>query len=541
VNQTGVPIRSVHVETPNGRDYEVRSMKFDRAFKAEMLDAEHGYRIFALQHALAPGQSMQFSFDVAFRPRGFRHGGAQTLVVRNGSYFDRRLLPFIGYQRGFEVSDAAQRKRFGLPPQAPIPGPGDAAARQFWSRFRDGDRMHVETIVGTAADQIAVVPGMLRRTWTEGGRRYFHYSSRIPETFAASVFSAKYAVAKGRWKDVDLEIFHHPPHGANLDRMMSGMQAALDYYTSAFGPYPYGELRIVEVPPYSFNGRAFPSAIGLSEPNFITRTGPGLVDLTFFGTAHEVAHQWWGGQVRPAYAKGRGFVSESLANYSAMLVTEKTLGPAEARRVYDYQMNRYLQKRGETGRDVPLLEVDDHPHVSYGKGAVALYTLREHIGTDAVNGALRRFLEKYRGSGPPYATSLDLYAELRAVTPPSLYPLLTDLFETMTLWDVKTQSAAARRLPDGRYEVTLEIIAQKLRADSIGVETPTPMNDLVEVGVFASGRDDAIYLVRHRIRAGKQTLHIIVPQEPSRAGVDPNRKLIERERGDNVVEVQTGG
>ena len=148
-----------------------------------------------------------------------------------------------------------------------------------------------------------------------------------------------------------------------------------------------------------------------------------------------------------------------------MLVTEKVLGPAEARRVYDYQMNRYLQQRGETGKDVPLLEVDDHPHVSYGKGAVALYTLREHIGAEAVNGALRRFLEKYRGSGPPYPTSLDLYAELRAVTPPSLHSLLTDLFETMTLWDVKTQSAAARRLPDGKYEVTLEVMAQKLRAD----------------------------------------------------------------------------
>jgi ABC-2 type transport system permease protein len=541
VNHTGVPIRSVHVETPNGRDYEVRSMKFDRGAKAEVVDPEHGYRIFALERALAPGESMQFAFDVAFRPRGFRHGGGQTMVVRNGSYFDRRLLPFIGYQPGFEVSGDSERKRYGLPPQPPMPGPGDAAARQYQSPFRDGDRMQVETIVGTAADQIAVVPGMLRRTWMENGRRYFHYGSRVPETFAASVFSAKYAVEKGRWKDVVLEIFHHPPHRANLDRMMSGMKAALDYYTSAYGPYPYRELRVVEVPPYSINGRAFPSALALAEQNFITRTGPDVVDLTFFGTAHEVAHQWWGGQVRPAYAKGRSFVSESLANYSAMLVTEKVLGPAEARRVYDYQMNRYLTQRGETGRDAPLLEVDDLPHVSYGKGAVAMYTLREHIGAETVNGALRRFLEKYRGSGPPYPTSLDLYAELRAVTPPALHSLLTDLFETITLWDVKTQTAAARRLPDGKYEVTLEVMAQKLRSDGIGVETATPMNDFIEVGVFAPGKDAPLYLVRHRIHTGKQTLRIIVPQEPSRAGVDPYRKLIERERGDNVVDVKIGG
>jgi ABC-2 type transport system permease protein len=541
VNRTGVPIRSVHVETPSGRDYEVRSMKFDRSAKTELVDPQQGYRIFALERALAPGQSVQFSFDVAFRPRGFRHGGGQTMVVRNGSYFDRRLLPFIGYQPAFEVSGDSERKRYGLPSRRSMPGPGDAAARQYQSAFRDGDRMQVETIVGTAPDQIAVVPGMLRRSWTENGRRYVHYASRIPETFGTAVFSARYAVHEGRWKDVQLQIFHHPPHRANLDRMMSGMKASLDYYTSEFGPFPYRELRVMEVPPYSINGRAFPSALALAEQNFITRTGPGLVDLTFFGTAHEVAHQWWGGQIRPAYAKGRGFVSESLANYSAMLVTEKVLGKAEAHRVYEFQMNRYLQRRGETGADVPLLEVEDHPHVSYGKGAVAMYTLREHIGTEALNGALRRFLEKYRGSGPPYPTSLDLYAELRAVTPPSLHSLLTDLFETMTLWDVKTQSAAARRLPDGKYEVTLEVMAQKLRADVSGVETATPMNDFVEVGVFTPGNDDPIYLTRHRIRTGKQTIRIIVPQESSRAGVDPSRKLIERERGDNVVEVTAGG
>jgi ABC-2 type transport system permease protein len=538
VNRTGAPIRFVHVETPNGRDYEVRSMKFDRASKNELADRKHGYWIFALERAMAPGESMQFSFDVAFRPRGFRHGGRQTKIVRNGTYFDRLLLPFIGYQPAFEVAGDAERKRYGLPPKSSIPSAGDPTASQFQSPFLNGDRMQVETIVGTSADQIAVVPGMLRRSWMENGRRYAHYGSRIPETFGTAVFSAKYAVAKGRWKDVDLEIYHHPPHQADIARMMSAMQSALDYYTTEYGPYPYRELRIIEVPPYSINGRAFPSALGLSEQNFITRSEPGLVDLTFFGTAHEVAHQWWGGQIRPAYAKGRSMVSESLANYSAMLVTEKVLGPAAARRVYDYQLNRYLQGRGDMRNDVPLLEVHEHPPVAYGKGAVAMYMLREHIGTEAVNRALRNFLAKYRGSGPPYPTSLDLYAELRAVTPPSLHSMLKDLFETITLWDVKTRSASARRLPDGKYEVTLEIVAQKLRADGVGAETPTPMEDVLEVGAFAAESIDPFYVTRHRIHSGSQTVRFIVPQEPARAGIDPNRKLIERKRDDNVAEVE---
>jgi ABC-2 type transport system permease protein len=201
-------------------------------------------------------------------------------------------------------------------------------------------------------------------------------------------------------------------------------------------------------------------------------------------------------------------------------------------------MNRYLQTRGETGRDVPLLEVEDHPHVAYGKGAVALYTMRERIGEKALNAALQRFLAKYRGSGPPYPTSLDLYAELRAATPPEHQELLKDLFETITLWDIKTQSASTRRLPDGTFEVTLEVLAQKLRADGGGLETAVPMNDLVEVGAFAAGKEEPFSVTLHRIRTGKQTIRLVVAQAPAMVGVDPHKKLIERERNDNLAELE---
>ena len=127
------------------------------------------------------------------------------------------------------------------------------------------------------------------------------------------------------------------------------------------------------------------------------------------------------------------------------------LGPKEARRVYDYQMDRYLSRRAAFESDVPLAEVENHPHIAYGKGAVAMYTLREQIGEEAVNMALRRLLEKHRTGGPPYPTSLDLIRELRAVTPDSLQYLLTDLFETVTLWDVRTEQG--RRRADGRRPV----------------------------------------------------------------------------------------
>jgi ABC-2 type transport system permease protein len=205
-------------------------------------------------------------------------------------------------------------------------------------------------------------------------------------------------------------------------------------------------------------------------------------------------------------------------------------------------MDRYLRKRAEFETDVPLLEVEDRPHIAYGKGAVAMYTLREHLGDEVVNTALRRFLEKHRDSGPPYPTSRDLLAELRAVTPGPLQYLLTDLFETITLWDVRTKRAVVERTEAGAYQVALDVVAKKLRADSVGKETETPMNDLVEIGVFAPGGGDVtgkrLYLQRHRIRSGEQTIRVTVPGKPGRAAIDPWRKLIERDRGDNLVGVE---
>jgi aminopeptidase N len=364
----------------------------------------------------------------------------------------------------------------------------------------------------------------------------------VPDIFSANIFSAKYAVIEDRWRDIELQIFHHPDHRYTLDRMIQSMKASLDYYTSAFRPYQFHQLRIVEIPPYALTGgRALATTIAFGEPTFITRRKERGGDMTFFGTAHEVAHSWWGAQLRSAHVRGRALLNETLSNYSAMMVTEKILGPHEARRVYDFQMDRYLSRRAAFKRDVPLTEVEDHPHIAYGKGAVAMYTLREHIGEDAVNTALRRLLEKHRNGRPPYPTSLDLIRELRAATPDSLQYLLTDLFETITLWDVKTDSAVAKRTAGGQYEVTLDVVARKMRADSVGHETETPMDDFVEIGVFASGTGEnlgaPLYLQRHRIHSGKQTIRITVPQEPARAGVDPSSTLIDREREDNVLEV----
>jgi ABC-type transport system involved in multi-copper enzyme maturation permease subunit len=544
VNRTGVAIDSVHVFLDP--DVEARSLSLDRAAEAVLVDEEVGYRIYALDRALEPGDSLRLAFDVGFQQRGFPNGDIPTEVVANGTSFNRMKMPVIGYQPLFELSDGEARERLGLPPRPPTPGPEDAAdaAEGRWS-IQDSDLVHVDAIIGTAADQTAITPGVLRRSWMENGRRYFHYVTETPIAFGGSVASAKYDVLEDRWNDVTLRIFHHPAHRANLDRMVRGMEAALDYLTEQFGPYPYSDLRIVEIPRYGGFGSAHPHTIAFTEDVFFSRVREGQVDQPFYGTAHEVAHTWWGGLVRGAGVRGAGFLSESIANYSAMMVTEKTYGPEAARRVYEFQMERYFRGRAEFSREVPVLQVEDQPYIAYRRGAIALYTLRDLLGEEAVNGALRRYFERYRDAGPPYPTSLDLYAELRAVTPDSLDGLLEDLFEAVTLWDVRAERATVEPTGTGEYQVTLTVGAKKVRADSVGNEKEMAMDEWVEIGVFAAGEGnelgEPLHLERHRIRRGEQTIRITVPREPARAGIDPYRKLIDRQRDNNVIGVEATG
>ncbi len=152
--------------------------------------------------------------------------------------------------------------------------------------------------------------------------------------------------------------------------------------------------------------------------------------------AHGVARGWWGMQVAPAEVEGSGLLDVSLETYSAMRVVEEALGPEHLRR-YLLSMREGLGPPRIRAAP-PLLRATDS--FSYSrKGPFALYAMREYIGKDRVDDALRSLLKKHGSGAPPLPTSLDLYRELQAVTPDSYQYLLRDLFEKNTFWELATE------------------------------------------------------------------------------------------------------
>ena len=56
------------------------------------------------------------------------------------------------------------------------------------------------------------------------------------------------------------------------------------------------------------------------------------MDYPFYITAHEVAHQWWAHQVMGGNVQGSTMMSESLAQYTALMVMKHEYGPAQMKR-----------------------------------------------------------------------------------------------------------------------------------------------------------------------------------------------------------------
>lgn len=261
------------------------------------------------------------------------------------------------------------------------------------------------------------------------------------------------------------------------------------------------------------------------------------VDFLFGVIAHEVAHQWWGNQVVPAEVEGAPLLSESLAWYSAFGIVEQTRGAEELRRFLYVMREAYLAPRPLA--DESLLRASDWLD-AYRRGPFAMYALRSVMGEEKVNTALRQILSTFGSGEAPFPTSLDLYRELQAVTPQSLRPMVADLFERNTYWNLSTRNARSEALGDGSWRVTMEVTADKLVIDEDGNDTRLPMDDLIEIGVY--GTDDQaepLYLEMHRVSEPVQQITITVPSEPAHAGVDPRRLLIDPNWRNNTAAVGT--
>ena len=539
VNKTSEAIVVVYVNLPEGA--KVNRLAVAGAERPSAEDPRLGVFTYTLPTLLSPGASAELQFDLELAPQGFRGQGAETRLVENGTFLHNDVLPRLGYIAAYELADGERRAKWGLPPRPRMADMNDLEARRDTELGAGADWIAFDATMSTAPDQIAVAPGQLQREWTENGRRFFHYTSERPLLNYYAFLSARYEVKRDTWKGVAIEVLHHPGHTSNVERMIQAVKDTLDYATANFGPYPHRQVRILEFPRYLALAQSFPGMIAYSEGiGFIAQVDPESpkdVDYPYYVTAHELAHQWWGHQVVPGNVQGAALLSETLPQYTALMVMKKKYGEAHMGRFLRYELDHYLGGRAhERKQEQPLLRVERQEYLHYRKGAVVMYALQDALGEVTVNRALAAYFQKVAGQAPPFTNSPELLAELLAVTPEPLRYLPHDLFERIILYENRALTATSRLVARGQYEVKVTARVRKLEADGQGNETTQPLEDWIEVGVLDE-EGQPLFLEKRRVTGEEVEFTARVARRPAKAGVDPLHKLIDRSPEDNTVKV----
>src|SRR5580700_11180868 len=549
-NKTPQPIRQIHI---TNQQQSISNLHFDRPFRVVSSSPRALYTIYQLETPLASGDRLDLTFNVGYTSRGFKDGNERPELAYSGTFFDSGYFPTIGYDNNVELDDPRRRREEHLPDQELLPHRGDPSGTITNLFTPHSDWISYHTTISTSDDQIALSPGYLTREWHANGRHYFTYDMGEVKTLDFTAFlSARYQVKREMYQGVAnpiaIEVYHVPTHTYDVDDMIDASKAGLAYYEKNFSPFQFRQYRILEFPRYRGFAQSFPNTIPFSESiGFIGRVEkPTDIDFTYFVTAHELGHQWWAHQLVGGRVEGSNMMSETLAEYSALMVMQQKYGRDNMRRYLKNELDRYLRGRaGEIRRERPVVLVQNEPYVWYQKGGQVMYTLADYIGEDRVNLALHNFLMQYRyanatdNQSGPYPDTRQFVEALRAQTPADLQYYITDAFENIVLYDNKAVSATVVPTSDHKYKVTLSVQARKIQADGSGNESPMPLHDLIDIGVFTGKKNEEkpLYLKKIWLTQPNQTFEIVVDQPPTRAGIDPYNKLIDRDADDNWMDV----
>ena len=187
---------------------------------------------------------------------------------------------------------------------------------------------------------------------------------------------------------------------AMAEQTLDAAADALRFYNARFGPYPAREIDLVQTDPAGALGIAWAGLLFLDGPALLGTYGQYDPEGLATVVAHEVGHLWWGILVGGDSNK-HGYIQEGLATVSSLLYLGEALGPEAAGVQLDAWVTGpalELLAAGDAVVDLPIVEGDDETirsAAAYGKGSLGFLAIRQEIGPEAFEAALRDIASRY--------------------------------------------------------------------------------------------------------------------------------------------------
>ncbi|MEM9074031.1 MAG: ABC transporter permease [Myxococcota bacterium] len=406
-------------------------------------DTQHA--VVHLAEPLPPGGSFTLSWNAATPPqRGFydvdrrapQTWHSEVRPLPNGtSILNLRFVPTLGYLRKYEHGAAWARSRFGLADDGgEVPDVNDPIARHTGHAASQLGRGRWTAVIGTEAPQRVLAAGTELERWEEGGRRYARYVLEDAPGWSY-LLSGNYV----RHASPGAELYAHPAHLWNVPAISERLAEVIAWHTETFGAGP--PIRLAETSFHQGNWGALGGSAAASEIyvwKIDPRTGEAHIDDF---VRYIVSRTWIRDRITPADVAGAKTMHRGMvAIVAEWCASELDQDPDAGRRRREQLVEEWIETRAQAVEpNATPLEVFRDSTGARSLLPLRMMRLREN-DPEGFGRALRSFLRRYDGSGPPYVTARDLYGDLAAALPG---PLLTRVFAPYAVEDVRLVNAAS--------------------------------------------------------------------------------------------------
>lgn len=208
-----------------------------------------------------------------------------------------------------------------------------------------------------------------------------------------SLAAAKYIVRNLQHSGFNVDVYVKPGEEQLADNVAKVVGRHLEFYSSKFGPFPFGNRLIVAQ---------------TDEETLEAYSGPGIMFLTpqLMTSANEekigreVAYQWWG-QAVGLRSFDDIWLSQGLAEFSMLMALRENTNETSFQQALQGELEKALAfEQAASIRNAPKQLDDQTPayrSVVFYKGALVFNMLRELLGQKEFDQILRDWYQKYDG------------------------------------------------------------------------------------------------------------------------------------------------
>ncbi len=309
--------------------------------------------------------------------------------------------------------------------------------------------------------------------------------------------------------------------------------SVMNFYSERFGPPPLHKLVISPIP--GKFGQGFGGLIYLSTMAYMSPSGKAFSEMNqqsqlFFTElmqAHEVAHQWWGNLVLTAGYHDE-WITEALANYSAMLYIQAQSGPEPVKVLLDAYRSGLLEKTSDgseleqAGPVTQALRIDVEGKPSawvtilYGKGTWIMQMLHARMGDANFWKMLAELRRRYERKNLTTGQFRELCASFMPPGVPD--PQLLGFFDQWVygMGIPRLKLASAIKGGPGGFRLT-GTLSQSGVADDFSADFP--------VQIEAHGKKFIKWL---ESSSEPVSFNMSLPARPDRVALDPDNQFLQR-------------